>query len=177
MANDGVYNSLPATVTLNVEDTLFPSAEHALSPTVQPTPTRSSPAAARPGRLLPTACSPTHPTLTQLQPDRRRCIPTPPTARSRLGSDGSFTYTPNAGITGLDTFTYTVSDGVYISAPATVDINVDNDELPVPDTGAAYAYAVPPGQVLTTSSSDGVLSRATDPYGYSLTAVPGLIAQ
>ena len=63
-----------------------------------------------------------------------------------LNSDGSFTYTPNTSFTGPDSFTYTVSDGVYTSAPVTVDINVDNTELPVADTGAAYTYAVPPAR-------------------------------
>ena len=91
-----------------------------------------------------------------------------------LGSDGSFTYTPYASVLGpvTDSFTYTVTDGVYPSASVTVDINVNNDEQPVPDTGAAYTYAVPVSQILTTSSSDGILSRATDPYGDSLTAEP-----
>ena len=100
-------------------------------------------------------------------------VATPPANGTlMLNSDGSFTYTPNTSFTGPDSFTYTVSDGVYTTAPVTVDINVDNNELPVPDTGAAYTYAVPISQVLTTSSSDGILSNATDPYGYSLTAVP-----
>jgi hypothetical protein len=34
-----------------------------------------------------------------------------------LNKDGSFTYTPNAGFFGTDTFTYTVSDGIVNSAP------------------------------------------------------------
>ena len=33
-------------------------------------------------------------------------------------------------------------------------------------------YSVPPKQLLTTTSSDGILARASDPYGYSLTAQP-----
>jgi hypothetical protein len=42
-----------------------------------------------------------------------------------LASDGSFTYTPNAGFSGQDVFTYLVSDGTDTSAPAIVTITVD----------------------------------------------------
>ena len=41
-----------------------------------------------------------------------------------LAPDGSFQYTPEAGFSGEDTFTYTASDGVHDSEPATVRINV-----------------------------------------------------
>lgn len=41
-----------------------------------------------------------------------------------LNADGSFTYTPNAGFTGKDYFTYMANDGTAYSAPATVTINV-----------------------------------------------------
>jgi VCBS repeat-containing protein len=40
-----------------------------------------------------------------------------------LGSDGSFTYTPDSGATGQDTFTYQASDGSLTSA-ATVTITI-----------------------------------------------------
>ena len=40
-----------------------------------------------------------------------------------LNTDGSFTYTPNAGYTGPDSFTYMANDGTVDSAPATVYIN------------------------------------------------------
>ena len=41
-----------------------------------------------------------------------------------LNSDGTFTYRPNAGFTGTDTFTYSVSDGTTTSNLATVTITV-----------------------------------------------------
>ncbi len=41
-----------------------------------------------------------------------------------LAADGSFTYTPNAGFSGTDTFTYRASDGSLQSSPVTVTINV-----------------------------------------------------
>ncbi|MEG4534194.1 DUF4347 domain-containing protein, partial [Microcoleus sp. D2_18a_D3] len=47
---------------------------------------------------------------------------------------GEFTYTPNPGFVGIDTFTYSASDGAA-TVPATVNINVTNS-LPIvnPDT-------------------------------------------
>ncbi len=41
-----------------------------------------------------------------------------------LNANGSFTYTPAAGYTGPDSFTYTANDGSLASAPATVNLTV-----------------------------------------------------
>jgi hypothetical protein len=41
-----------------------------------------------------------------------------------LGTNGSFVYLPKNGFVGKDTFTYQASDGVNVSNPATVTINV-----------------------------------------------------
>ena len=41
-----------------------------------------------------------------------------------LAEDGSFTYTPEAGFTGEDSFSYTADDGTAASAPVTVTITV-----------------------------------------------------
>jgi ELWxxDGT repeat protein len=41
-----------------------------------------------------------------------------------LNADGSFTYTPDVGFSGTDTFTYTADDAKDYSAPATVSITV-----------------------------------------------------
>ena len=41
-----------------------------------------------------------------------------------LDADGSFTYTPDAGFSGTDSFTYVANDGFADSAPATVTITV-----------------------------------------------------
>jgi len=45
-----------------------------------------------------------------------------------LNPDGTLSYTPNAGFTGADNFTYTASDGVDESAPATVTVTVSLDD-------------------------------------------------
>jgi VCBS repeat-containing protein len=42
-----------------------------------------------------------------------------------LNADGSFTYTPEAGFTGTDTFTYRLNDGTDPSQPGTVTITVE----------------------------------------------------
>jgi hypothetical protein len=43
-----------------------------------------------------------------------------------MSANGAFTYVPNAGYIGTDTFTYTASDGTHVSAPTTDTINVLN---------------------------------------------------
>ncbi|HUR22406.1 MAG TPA: Ig-like domain-containing protein, partial [Acidimicrobiales bacterium] len=58
-----------------------------------------------------------------------------------LNADGSFTYTPEVGFSGIDTFTYTASDGMDYSAPATVSVTV----APPPEgiqavSGGAFGY-------------------------------------
>ena len=47
-----------------------------------------------------------------------------------LSADGSFSYTPNAGFTGIDTFTYVATDTLLDSRVATVSIEV----IPAPGT-------------------------------------------
>lgn len=84
-----------------------------------------------------------------------------------LNADGSFTYTPNAGYTGADSFTYTVSDGTATSNTATVQLTVQNVNAPpvaVNDT-AAVSENVP-----VTVAPPGVLGNDTDADGDALTA-------
>ena len=54
-----------------------------------------------------------------------------------LNADGSFIYTPNAGFTGTDSFSYMASDGVLDSADTLVTMKVA--AVPV---GAADQYTV-----------------------------------
>ena len=78
-----------------------------------------------------------------------------------LNTDGSFNYTPKAGFTGSDGFTYSASDGVE-SATASVTINVA-DSGPV---GVNQNFQVLHGQTL----SGNMLTGAYDPNGATLTA-------
>lgn len=87
-----------------------------------------------------------------------------------FNSDGSFTYVPNAGYVGNDSFTYKVSDGLSDSNTATVSISVMNsaptfapiayfshgDDLVEADTGDWYD-GLKIGQLIATDSDGDAL--------------------
>ncbi|MEO0985811.1 MAG: Ig-like domain-containing protein, partial [Cyanobacteria bacterium J06639_14] len=79
--------------------------------------------------------------------------------------DGTVTYTPDAGFSGIDSFTYTINDGSNGTATATVEVNViGNANLPpdaVEDEFDLDEDAVLDGNVLLNDS---------DPNGDELTA-------
>jgi hypothetical protein len=81
--------------------------------------------------------------------------------------DGSFVYTPNAGFTGTDAFTYQASNGTSSSLVASVTITVNpanQDPVAVDDS---YTTAV---DTPLTVPAPGVLANDSDPDGDSLTA-------
>ncbi|GAA1515108.1 LamG-like jellyroll fold domain-containing protein [Nocardioides humi] len=63
-----------------------------------------------------------------------------------LAEDGSFSYTPDAGFTGTDTFTYRASDGTAQSGPTTVTITVQAAPDPASTSLTATAGPVVYGQ-------------------------------
>ncbi len=81
-----------------------------------------------------------------------------------LAEDGSFTYTPDADWSGVDTFTYRASDGTATSDPATVTITVTpvNDPPVAVDDTATCAE--------DTYANLDVLPNDTDVEGDGLTA-------
>jgi VCBS repeat-containing protein len=83
-----------------------------------------------------------------------------------LNSDGTFTYTPNNGFVGTDTFTYEASDGTKVSNVATVTITVTNtNTAPVAvDDGSST------NEDTMLSPGAGVLANDTDVDGDPLTA-------
>lgn len=88
-----------------------------------------------------------------------------------LNLNGSFTYTPNAGFNGIDTFTYRARDGALaLSNTATVTITVgpvNDPPLAVNDT-----FNVNEDATLTVGVPISVLVNDTDPDGpFPLTAV------
>ncbi|HEY2660316.1 MAG TPA: Ig-like domain-containing protein, partial [Caulobacteraceae bacterium] len=83
-----------------------------------------------------------------------------------LNADGSFTYTPNAGYAGTDSFTYIASDSLSTGTPTKVTLNV---AAGTPVTQAA-SYAVLAGQALAENAAHGVLAGDADTNGLSLTA-------
>ncbi len=91
----------------------------------------------------------------------------PPTSGTvSLGSDGHYTYVPDPGFVGTDTFTYTADDGSVSSAPATVTITVTNT-TPV---AADDAWSLGKNGTLSVPAP-GVLSNDSDADGDSLAAV------
>ena len=74
-----------------------------------------------------------------------------------LARDGSFTYTPNAGFTGTDSFTYRASDGKATSAPATVTITVK------PAGGGTATTAVSGAALPVTYGQSGSVSAVVSP--------------
>jgi len=66
----------------------------------------------------------------------------------QMDSDGSFIYTPDAGFGGVDRFTYQANDGIRDSNLAVVDIDVlydwQNPTHPIDINGDGYASAIDP---------------------------------
>ena len=74
---------------------------------------------------------------------------------------GSWTYTPAAGFTGIDTFTYTVGDGRGGSASALVTVNIT---APPAGLVAAYSFDEGGGWIATDTSGNanhGTITGAT----------------
>ena len=82
-----------------------------------------------------------------------------------VNSDGSFTYTPNPGYVGSDSFLYKVSDG-QLSSVATVSLSVTN-QAPV---ALDDSYQDPTGIPFTATAATGVLANDSDPDGDPLGA-------
>jgi hypothetical protein len=78
------------------------------------------------------------------------------------------TYTPGAGYTGSDSFTYTISDGKGGTATATVTITVN--PLNRPPVAVNDNYATNEDSPLTVPAR-GVLSNDNDPNGDAITAI------
>ncbi len=84
-----------------------------------------------------------------------------------LNTDGSFTYTPNLGFSGLDSFTYEVTDGNGGSAQATVTITVMpvNSAPVITSHGGGASASISMAENLTNVAA----MTATDPDGDPLT--------
>lgn len=86
-----------------------------------------------------------------------------------LNANGSFLYTPVANFSGSDSFTYRASDGSSLSAPATVNITVNN--VNDPPIVANDFYSTVEESTLTVPAGTGVLANDADPEGSPLAAV------
>jgi ELWxxDGT repeat protein/VCBS repeat-containing protein len=108
---------------------------------------------------------------TDVDGDSLTVIPNQPLRGGTLTAnpDGSFTYQPQAGFAGTDSFTYRLNDGTIDAATlGTVILNViTTNAAPVAD---ADSYTVRANGVLTVPATNGVLIGDTDADGNSLTA-------
>lgn len=82
-----------------------------------------------------------------------------------LEPDGSFTYVPDEGYAGDDTFSYTAGDGELVSDIATTIITVSG-----PPVAAGDFYTTDEDTPLRVEPSDGVLANDEDINGDRLTA-------
>ncbi len=86
-----------------------------------------------------------------------------------LSSDGGFTYTPDAGFAGADSFSYAVSDGdASDTAWAAIAVTSKDNTSPV---AAADSYSIDEDTELSIEVSAGVLHNDEDADGNALTAV------
>jgi hypothetical protein len=106
-------------------------------------------------------------TLTGTDPDGDTltfAIVTGPTSGTLSGTAPDVTYTPNAGFSGEDSFTFTVNDGLVESAEATVTITVE-------PAGAVNTPPTADSQSVTTATDTPrlIVLTGTDPDGDALT--------
>ncbi|MDH5426853.1 MAG: tandem-95 repeat protein, partial [Nitrospirota bacterium] len=87
-----------------------------------------------------------------------------------LNADGTFTYTPNSGWSGVDTFTYQVTDGNGGSAQATVTITVTsvNDAPVITSFGSGASAGVNLAENLTAVGAISATDADGDPLTYSI---------
>jgi len=156
-ANDGMQNGNTATVVIDVTNAAPVAAGDYYS-----TPAGQALSVSGPG-VLAGAYDPDGDTLTaQLVTGPSHGTLT----NNAINSDGSFTYTPTSGYIGQDSFTFTASDKIATSAPATVTITVVGTSPVAND----IAYTTPMNQTLTMDTP-GVLGNDVAPPGETLTAV------
>src|SRR5580704_7829437 len=84
-----------------------------------------------------------------------------------LSTNGGFTYTPNAGFSGTDSFTYEAYDGHSDSAAATVTLTIAADVPPVANN---VSYELEANTTLTVAAP-GILATDTDSDSQPLTAL------
>ena len=88
-----------------------------------------------------------------------------------LAANGSFTYTPNAGFSGGDSFTYRATNSGGPGNTATVTISVGAPAGPPPPTSANDTYSATEGTPLSVAAPAGVLANDTSNGGGAMTAV------
>ncbi|HUE70877.1 MAG TPA: Ig-like domain-containing protein, partial [Pirellulaceae bacterium] len=83
-----------------------------------------------------------------------------------LNADGSFSYTPESGYAGIDSFMYRADDGTSLSGLAAVTIRIQANESPL---AADDTFNMSEGTVLNIGAP-GLLANDSDPEGDALSA-------
>jgi len=153
-ATDGTHESAAATVTIEIVNSVPAAVARAFE-------VHQGTSLVLDKSELALACSDAdEDTLTVALPQYPPGLPTHGTLLDNY--DGTVTYTPCAGFTGLDSFTYKVNDGAADSNAATVTVSV-TDTAP---TGRPGYFSGRHGAALTGN----VLATASDPDGDPITA-------
>ena len=100
---------------------------------------------------------------TDASPDPLSAVITSPVSHGivSLFENGSFTYLPNPGFTGVDSFTYQAFDGLNYSNTATVSLTVtSNNQKPV---AIEDSFILDEDDLLSVSEGSGVLANDYDP--------------
>jgi VCBS repeat-containing protein len=155
-ASDGVTTSTPTTVSITVTDNAPTAANHTYG---IPENTAENVTAAS-GLLVGASDADSDPLTVSAWTQ-------PGHGSLQVNSNGSFTYTPNTGYTGTDSFQYTVSDGA-LTATATVTLSVHASDA-APTAGSAN-FSMLHDQTLTETAAQGVLAYASDSDGDPMTA-------
>jgi len=146
-ANDGNSNGNTVTVTLNVTNTTPAAVADAFS--VHQGVTLNVAAS---GVLANDSDADSSDTLTAA------VVTAPANGYFVLYSDGSFTFSPNPGFSGTDSFTYAANDGATNSNTVTVTLYITN----VAPVAQGESYEVEHGQTLNVTAANGVLANDSD---------------
>jgi len=162
VANDGNLSSTPATVIITVN-----KASTNLPPVGQPDVFTLNQggllAVDRSGGVLRNDVDP------EGHPLSRRILTYPKNGTFSPVDAGGFTYEPNPGFSGVDTFTYEVSDGQLTAGPISaqfVVISINKKPQANPDS-----WSVTQNTKLNVQASAGVLKNDLDPQGATLYAI------
>lgn len=143
----GVF--VTSVVTINV-DNLPPVVPNYSVDTIQNTPVEGQVSATDPDGNLLTYSLATAPLL----------------GTAVINPDGTFTYTPNPGVVGTDTFSVLVSDGRGGTATSVVTVHIIDQPPVTQDVFLATPNETPVSSAVTATDPDG------DPLTYTLNAAP-----
>jgi VCBS repeat-containing protein len=159
-AGDGITHSVPTTVTIQVEPNSPPIATGDTYQALENIPLT----VAAPG-ILGNDHEPDGEPVTVVFET------SPENGTFQFNQDGAFTYTPDPGFSGTESFTYYLHDTAgNESNTATITINVQPAGSNVPPIAVSDSYGTPQNTPLTVAAP-GVLDNDSDLNGDPLTAV------